>query len=422
MKQHKLRKSKRPVGLGRSNLLGRLLLPENGFFVFLTAIAIVYCAVPLSVALVMPGLASFILLAALSAMSILAMWVGNRVTLLDRCFLSKTKRLRISKNALISSIWLLFTLFMIITFATAPTVPLFSALAGADASEVSQQRGDFLKAREGLEAALIYISTFVTTFVPYTIIILYEQHSKFRHLSVIIFVLYAISFMAKSIFLYVGLPILVFLAIKRRFSTKVFLYLAACSLLLLIGLTYLSFRGGTATESGAGFFTAQYIPSSPLSYFVWRSVSVPIFTAADTLLVHKEQFGGDMLMGATSSFIAGLVGMEKINLERFVFEYQFGSWNTIANSNAVFITDAFVNFGWIGVIFLSVIVGQIFRWFRLSKDVAFRAQWINFAFLLFSASFIGTLLSNWWAVMLAYALFIKINYTHINFKQNASNR
>ena len=156
------------------------------------------------------------------------------------------------------------------------------------------------------------------------------------------------------------------------------------------------------------FFSATYIPPDTISYLIWRSVGVPVFTATDTLLVHRELFSGQPLMGATSSLISALFGIERINLERFVFEHQFGSWNEIANANAVFITDAFVNFGWIGVILFSMIVGQVFRWFRLSKDIAFRAQWINFAFMIFSASLIGTLLSNWWIFMFFNAFLLRV--------------
>ena len=55
-----------------------------------------------------------------------------------------------------------------------------------------------------------------------------------------------------------------------------------------------------------------------------------------------------------------------------------------------------------------VFVGQVFRWFRISKDVAFRSLWPIFAVILFSAPLIGMLLSNGFAYMLFHALFIRV--------------
>lgn len=61
-----------------------------------------------------------------------------------------------------------------------------------------------------------------------------------------------------------------------------------------------------------------------------------------------------------------------------------------------------------GVFVFGVFVGQVFRWFRISQDIAFRSLWPLFAFVLFSAPLIGMLLSNGFAYMLFHALFIRI--------------
>lgn len=392
----------------KSNFIEKILLPKNGLIVFLIVIAIVYMIIPFSIVLATSNEKKFGLLAMLTLVSIFAMLLGNNISIMDRLFYSSSKRLHVSANGFVKCVWLFFLIFIVVTMVSASAIPIISATSGADAELVSQQRGDFLKGREGIGIALLYLSTFMSTFVPYTIILLYEKSSKYRHLALMIFVLYGVSFMVKALFLYAILPVLVFLAIRGRLKFKIFIYIFLFIITLLIGLTIISLNGETGAVNEADFFTAKYTPSDSLSYFIWRSFGVPIFTAVDTLVVHREQFSGQPLMGATSSLISSLFGIERINLERFVFQHQFGSWNDTANANAVFITDAFVNFGWIGVIVFSMIVGQIFRWFRLSPDVAFRAQWINFAFIIFSASLIGTLLSNWWMVMFFNAFLIKV--------------
>ena len=153
--------------------------------------------------------------------------------------------------------------------------------------------------------------------------------------------------------------------------------------------------------------SAVYQPISPLDYFVWRAFAVPIYTAADTLIVHEQKYKGELLMGSTSSFLSSVFGLQRVNLERYVFEYQFGGWNETANSNAVFIVDAYANFGLLGVIFFSLFVGQLFRWFRISPDIGFKSLWPLFAFILFNASLIGTLFSNGFLYMVLHALFFK---------------
>jgi hypothetical protein len=217
--------------------------------------------------------------------------------------------------------------------------------------------------------------------------------------------------MQKALFLNLVLPLLALLAIQNRLQVRSALGVVLGSLLVLLVGTYLSLGEtgeGAAAAQGGTYLTAIYTPSNPLDYFVWRSFAVPVFTSTDTLLVHTEQFGGNPLLGATSTLISSIFGMERINLERFVFAHQFGGWNEHANANAVFITEAYVNFGLVGVLVFAVFVGLIFRWFRVSRDVGFKALWPLLAFILFSAGLIGMLLSNGFLYMLFHALFIKI--------------
>jgi hypothetical protein len=396
------------IRLSKPTLFEKMFHPNNGFKFFLVAIGAAYGIIPFSVTLLVPEVRFFGLLSAITSLSVLAMYVGNSVPVFDRRFRISAPRFIVSTRGFVTIVWLIFLVFNLITFATAPTIPIFSALTGADANALSQQRGDFLKGREGIGIILLYISTFMNTIVPYSIVLLYQERAKMRHLAALIFFVYAISFMAKALFLNMILPILAFLAINQRLRGKTATCLVMGSLILLFGMTFLSLRGEATADGNGDFFTALYAPADPLTFFLWRSIGVPIFTATDTLAVHAEQFGGRLLMGATSSLVASMTGLERINLERFVFEHQFGSWNEIANSNAVFIVDAFVNFGWTGVFIFGFVVGQVFRWFRLSDDKAFTAQWSVFAFLLFSSPLIGMLLSNGWAYVIFHALFIRV--------------
>lgn len=303
--------------------------------------------------------------------------------------------------------------FIVVAFATAPSIPILSALQGASANDLSQERGDFLKGRQGAGIALLYLSTFlVNTIVPYSIILLYSFRSKFRHVSAILFFVFCISFLQKSLFLNLILPLLAYLAISRKMHGKVFFGLIIGSIALLILTTFLSLSGETSESENSGdYMSAQYAPANSLDYFLWRSTAVPIFTAVDTLIVHADQFGSRPLLGATSSLLSAIFDIERVNIERFVFEHQFGSWNDTANANAVFVIDAYVNFDWFGVVAFGLFVGLVFRWFRISHDIAFRSLWVIFAFILFSSPLIGMLLSNGFLYMLFHALYIQVG-TH----------
>lgn len=392
----------------KRNFFERCFDPDNGSTVFFILIGIFYILIPLAVSIEVPDVKMFDQLALVAAVSLFFVWLGSKAPLCDMRFKPSAVRVGVSADAFVAGVWILFFLFILITFSTAPAIPVISALSGADANELSQQRGDFLKGREGVGQALLYLSTFMNTLIPYAIILMYVTRHKFRHAGSIFFFFYAISFMQKALFLNLIFPILAFLTMQKRLNGKYVTYFIGGSVFLLVMMTYLSHSGAEDLQDSGGFFTAVYAPSDPVDYFLWRSFAVPIFTAADSLLVHAEQFGGKLLMGATSSFIAGVAGIERINLERFVFEHQFGSWNEIANSNAVFFVDAYVNFGWIGVALFGFFVGQVFRWFRKSEDLAFKSQWPIFAFALFSSPLIGMLLSNGWVYLILHAVLLRM--------------
>lgn len=378
---------------------------------FVTAILLVYGLLPLGVALLALANPYFLELAQLTVVACVAIVVGYNLPLLDHRFEPTATRIRIDATAFHVVVWSAFVAFLIITFATAEAIPIISALKGAGTAELSQQRGDFLKARVGVEAALLYLSTiFVGALLPYSLARMFIESARYRFLMTGLFLVFSISFLAKALFINVVLPLLYVFAQRYRASGGRVLFILLGSVVLLYFVTLLSFGGQsefeTAGTAAGAFFSAGYLPTGPIDHLVWRSIAVPMFTAADTLLVFAEQFNRQLMMGATSSFLAAIFGLERIPLEKLVFEEQW-SWNDIANSNAVYITEAFVNFGWAGVIGFSLFVGQSMRWFRRSRDEAFKALWMIYCFTLFTSGLIGTLLSVGYVLIFALALFCR---------------
>lgn len=400
--------------LREASVFEKVLLPKNGLYVFSAILIFVYAVAPAAAFLLVPIGDSFLLLSLITLSAVISMLLGSQISLFDTRFKPSAPRLAIDRRTFIGVTWLIFIAFVLITFSTAPSIPIWTALrGGATSNELSQERGEFLKGREGAGIALLYISTFlVNTIVPYSIVLLYRAKSSLRHWAAALFFLFCISFMQKALFLNLILPLLVFLAITRKLSSKVFLpvIFGTVGLLLLTTALSLAGEGGDTNNTGSSdYLTALYAPSNPIDYFIWRAAAVPIFTATDTLVVHSEQFGSRPLMGATSTLISSILGIERINLERFVFEHQFGGWNDTANSNAVFCIDAYVNFGWPGVVVFGLIIGLTFRWFKISTDIGFQSLWLIFAFVLFSAPLIGMLLSNGFAYMLLHGLYIRVD-------------
>ena len=391
------------------------MAPENGLVVFCTAIGLVYGILPILVYLSIFPEITFAHLGLLTALAISGLLLGFRISVFDRRLHGDGPRLVISPFAFHFTTWLIFISFILITLVTAPTIPLISAIRGASSEILSEERGEFLKGRTGAWIALLYLSTFLTsTLIPYSIILLYATRSHYRHLLASLFFIFCISFMQKALFLNLVLPLLAYLSISHKLPARAAVTSILGSVVIIFFTTYLSLGDNEPNDARDGisvldYFSAAYAPTNPIEYFGWRALSVPIFTATDTLLVHSEEFGGRYLLGASSSLIASLTGMERINIERYVFEHQFGWWNELANANAVFITDAFVNFGYPGVLIFGMLIGQIFRWFKISSDVGFKSLWPLFAFGLFSASLIGMLLSNGFLYMLFHASFMKVS-------------
>ena len=399
--------------LNTQSLITKLLHPRNGLKVFSSLLLLIYAVIPACIFIFFNPQPFFLKLSILTCLSVAFMWMGSLMPLLDVQFKARARRITISSNLFHTTTWIIFLVFVAVTLITAPSIPLISAFQGGSADALSQERGDFLKGRAGPAMALSYISTIlVSTLLPYSVVLLYAGKSRFRHLLAGLFFLYCISFLAKSLFLNLIFPLLAYLAIVNKLGKKTIAIALIGTVLILIIGTVLSMGGANDTginvvSTGAEYMSAVYVPTNPLDYFIWRAFAVPIYTASDTLFVHAQQFGDQLLMGATSNLLSSIFGLERINLERYVFEYQFGGWNETANANAVFLVDAYANFGYTGVIIFSLIVGQIFRWFRLSVDLGFKSLWPLFAFILFNASLIGMLLSNGFIYMLFHAIYIR---------------
>lgn len=393
-------------------------LTSARFSVYLLAFAlsVVYMWMPFLVNYVLLSSDYFLKLSFMTLFSVVSMILGFHLPIFDSRFKDGALRFVVSANTVHSFVWLSFISFLFITLYTAPAIPLVSALLGASGEELSVQRGAFLKGRTGAEGALIYISTiFVSVLLPYSLARMFIDGHRLRYLMLLVFIGYSLSFLQKALFLNALLPLLYVAAQKKKISLPVALLGVFACLLLLYVVTLVSMGGGgsdAARASNGGilspdFYSAKYLPVNALDHLVWRIVAVPMFTASDTLLVLNEKFNNQPLMGATSTFFSWVFSLDRVYLEKLVFEHEWG-WNETANSNAVFFTEGYANFGWFGVWVYSFFVGQTFRWFKKSDDHALKSLWLIYFLGLFTGGLIGTLLSNGYILVFFVFLFLKI--------------
>lgn len=397
----------------RRSFFRDLFAPRFGAFLFSFGLFAFYVMIPLIVYFTGSNKDAYLVLAQIGFVSILSIALGYLTPLTDPRFRIGASRLVIDGRSFNGALWVFFIVFMVLVLYSAPSIPLLSALKGANADVLSQERGDFLKAREGFEIVFLYITSFLTSsLLPYSIVLLYAKKSYYRHFCAVIFFIFCISFLQKALFLNLVLPLVAYFGMAGLVTRGRLVFLLVLALGVLFVGTIMSTDGPVwgfqGVESIDEVFSAGFSYGGGFGYFLWRALAVPVFTAADTLVVFLDRFRGDEFLGATSSLLSSIFQMERINIERHVFEHQFGSWNEIANANAVFFVDAFVNFGWWGVVLFSLLVGQIFRMFTLSRDPGFKTLWPLLGFGLFSAPLIGMLFSNGFLYMILHGMFVTV--------------
>ena len=298
-------------------------------------------------------------------------------------------------------VFFLFSGFALLVVTTAESVPLFAWMAGADQDKLVLLREKFLKARGGWQAAFPYINSVLTgSLMPYCLASLFLKNAHARWLVFAGFFLYCVLFIEKIFFIRAVIPILyVIFFVRRSHLVYLALALSGCFLLLCF-LIVVSGFGGTTGVTDVPYFSNQFRPSGTLNYLFWRALAVPIFTAADSLALFSEGFNSVPLLGRTSSLLAKIFGQDRINFEQLVFNYQWGQTETgTGSANAVYIVDAYINFGWVGLFVYSAIIGILFRKIYKSYDQALHAIWPLFAFSLYVSGLVGTLASGGFLVV-----------------------
>jgi hypothetical protein len=148
--------------------------------------------------------------------------------------------------------------------------------------------------------------------------------------------------------------------------------------------------------------------SGQMSFAVNRVLWIPYVTAYDWLGYFHEKLEGKYLLGKTSSSIARIVGGEQFPMEREVFKYQFGeSGPQTAAANASFLVDAFVNFGWVGVMVYAGLFASLTWIVVVQANTAMQACYYYFALQASMGGLSGVLFSNGMILLICVAFFVR---------------
>jgi hypothetical protein len=315
----------------------------------------------------------------------------------------------------------LYFIYILYTVITAPGIPLLLSLKGASSSELSYYRELFFKARTGFDGILVYLNAiFTVALLPYIVATLYIIKYKFRHLYLLFFIFTLLLSMEKSLIARALLPLLV-LVINGIVVDK---YLTLKNILLictfgLLSITFLTLGNLSSDETqllsevveidpnAAKYFVVNN-PDSVFMFIFNRIFWIPYITAIDWLAFFNEELNRQFVMGASSSAVASVFGMDRINLERLVFEFEWGQNESgTGSANTVYFIDIFLNFGWIGVILSNIILAFIVRFLEFCNNNAAKATFFVYAYFIATSTLIGVMFSSGLLIFLFLLLFVK---------------
>lgn len=317
-------------------------------------------------------------------------------------------KLKLSYSKFSFYIFVIFICFIVLCLITAEKIPIVASIQGEDPARLAYLREMFLKARQGWQKSFVYLNALLGgALVPYIICVAFERKTPYRFIYLLIFFIYSISFLEKAFFLKIAIPlfILYFFNVKNKY-----LYIVASTIAIVLLLIVMSIAAGGSDEfidSGNSFFSAFYSSRSPIEQVAWRAIVIPVVTSVDALRLFFENYNGDYLLGATNGTFSFLFDIKRVEFEKEVFSLQWGQNEVESGSaNSVYLTEAFVNFGYIGVALFSFFVGRILFVFMQSKEMSLKAISVLFIYGIFNSGLLSTLLSNGYLLMLLFAIFI----------------
>lgn len=349
---------------------------------------------------------------------------------------------KVNSRAVICLIVFPYVLMYLYVLLTAEAVPLWEAMHGACAGDLAIYREGLFRTRSGVEAILNYAnSIFTVLLMPYAMLVLYLSRHRFRHLVLGIFVFSLLLSLEKSLILRAALPLLILVAngYSTQFGYTVGKLLMAMIIIIVLvaaiskgqlahhncapelgSVVVIKNTSETSDADEGSPHLQKYFPlghSDPITFLANRVVWIPYITAIDTLNYAKEKLSGRLLLGSSSAVISFMTARERVHLEREVFNFEWGQNLTgTGSANAVYISDAFVNFGWAGIVLGSALLAFITNIFQATSNIVVKSIFYTYAILLSMGSIFGVMFSGGMVMALLIAMFVKQEFDSENNK------
>lgn len=302
----------------------------------------------------------------------------------------KTGKFNLNLTPLSKGIVITYSILMLYAALTAPTIPLLDALKGSGIDTISNGRETFLRTRTGWEVVLNYFfSMYRSVLMPFAVCWLFYIKDKWRFYSVIVFLFTLLLTLEKSVCVIALIPLFfLFFQIKPKIARRI-LYIT----IILVASTSFLARGGISTESSTGDLGSVpekyniFKSDNQFFYVINRIFFIPYATSVDWLKYRDSKLNGNELMGRNISIIASMNDEKKLNIEREVFEFQWGQNESgTGSANTSYFVDSYINWGVLGLLIYNLIIVFIIRHAIQSDIFVVKAcTFVPLVFLLFNS-------------------------------------
>lgn len=287
---------------------------------------------------------------------------------------------------------LVYFLSVVYAVFLADSIPLVVALQGGSLIDIAQARSQFLAGLSGYESLVRYFVFILGRSVMSLVLVAAFFYAvRFRYWLFGFLILLSMLSMEKAGPIFVILPLAFYFVFVRKW--KSFLLLLGALMLSVSAISFLALGGNSDTGFGGGGqeselivpegmpiqeargvpgrfslydfyqqkktgkkFLDKYAIDNRLVFVLNRIIWIPYVTAYDWLGFHRNILNGELTMGRSIGFVHLLFGEPKINLEKMIYVYQYGpSPGGEGASNTVFLVDAKLAFGWVGVAVYSLL-------------------------------------------------------------------
>lgn len=312
--------------------------------------------------------------------------------------------------------FLLIVYFFVVYKVFTDTPPaLFHVLTG-DYKMINELRAFATKNKTGIDSfynGIYFTLSYVV--LPCLLLYVYQKKYKYKHLIFVFFTFILMLNMQKARIIYLIIPLL-FLFIKKVPKIKLIRY----SLFFLFFLILISGLTGFNSERDIILSDNLFIRSTTNARFLFENFTsfnfvinrifwIPFITAVDWISFYYVEVN-HYLNGATIPLFYKIFGHEsRFLIENEVFKYSYGaSDGSLGTANSHFALDAYLNFGFLGVLFYSFLAGGIISslFYLLPKPI--NIVIFNYAYAISFSSLHANFMGGGLWLLILFVMFIGI--------------